>query len=129
MPISSSLCVFRILMISHAHQNHNPYASGNGPGPALDALGPIWPSVQITVLRTAFEGKQGWLNYRTNSFGEVVDRYRWEAGCIMEHVCVSCRTLRLFSLFLFVRLLQWEDMKNILIRYSGIKGSAFLEVE
>jgi len=67
-------------------QNHNPYASGNGPGPALDALGPFWGSVSITVLRTAFKGNQGWLNYRTNYFGEVVDRYRWEAGCIVEHV-------------------------------------------
>ncbi|KAI0381425.1 hypothetical protein F5Y04DRAFT_81888 [Hypomontagnella monticulosa] len=63
--------------------NHNPMAQ-NGAQNALDILAPIWPSQSITVLRTKFEGEFSWLNYR-NSFGEIVDRYRWEDGCIIEH--------------------------------------------
>ncbi|XXH01529.1 hypothetical protein Hte_007889 [Hypoxylon texense] len=63
--------------------NHNP-AAQNGAQNALDILGPIWGSQSITVLRTKFEGEMSWLNYR-NSFGEIVDRYRWEDGCIIEH--------------------------------------------
>lgn len=57
----------------------------NGAQNALDILGPIWGSQSITVLRTKFEGEMSWLNYR-NSMGEIVDRYRWEDGCIIEHV-------------------------------------------
>ena len=37
------------------------------------------------MLRTKFESPQSWLNYRSG-FGTVVDRYRWEGGCIAEHV-------------------------------------------
>lgn len=53
-----------------------------------DLLSPIWGSQDITVLRTKFESPQSWLNYK-NSFGTVVDRFRWEGGCIAEHVCHS----------------------------------------
>ncbi|KAI1654340.1 hypothetical protein F4813DRAFT_392845 [Daldinia decipiens] len=63
--------------------NHNPLAQ-NGAQYALDLLGPIWGNQSITVFRTKFEGNMSWLNYK-NSFGEIVDRYRWEDGCIMEH--------------------------------------------
>ncbi|EAA34422.3 hypothetical protein GE21DRAFT_3076 [Neurospora crassa] len=62
-------------------------ATANGPNAALDALGPYWDSVQITPLRRTFKGEFGWLNYRTNYFGEIVDRYRMEGGCIVEHQC------------------------------------------
>lgn len=41
--------------------------------------------MNITVLRIAFKGDTGWLNYLANGT-EVVDRYRWESGCIVEHV-------------------------------------------
>lgn len=27
-----------------------------------------------------------WLHYRNSMSGEIVDRYRWDAGCIVEHV-------------------------------------------
>ncbi|EGO56728.1 hypothetical protein NEUTE1DRAFT_65531 [Neurospora tetrasperma FGSC 2508] len=60
-------------------------ATANGPNAALDALGPYWDSIQITPLRRTFKGEFGWLNYRTNYFGEIVDRYRMEGGCIVEH--------------------------------------------
>ncbi|KAI1456039.1 hypothetical protein F4805DRAFT_459091 [Annulohypoxylon moriforme] len=63
--------------------NHNP-AVQNGAQNALDLLGPIWRNQSITVLRTKFEGNMSWLNYQ-NSFGTIVDRYRWEDGCIIEH--------------------------------------------
>ncbi|KAK8068926.1 hypothetical protein PG994_005542 [Apiospora phragmitis] len=71
--------------IAASYRNHNPFASGDGPGPALDVLGPIWPSTQITVLGTTFQSPQGWLHYRNSMSGEIVDRYRWDAGCIVEH--------------------------------------------
>ncbi|KAK2806753.1 hypothetical protein FQN50_005753 [Emmonsiellopsis sp. PD_5] len=70
--------------ISSTYINHNPMA-GDGPNAALDALGPFWSGLQITVLGTAFEGEFGWLNYQSSMVGEVVDRFRWEAGCIVEH--------------------------------------------
>ncbi|KAK2774767.1 hypothetical protein FQN52_004218 [Onygenales sp. PD_12] len=70
--------------ISSTYINHNPMAD-DGPNAALDALGPFWSGLQITVLRTAFEGEFGWLNYQSSMVGEVVDRFRWEAGCIVEH--------------------------------------------
>ncbi|KAK3392669.1 hypothetical protein B0T20DRAFT_61589 [Sordaria brevicollis] len=71
--------------IDATYINHNPFASANGPNAALDALGPYWDSVQITPLKRTFKGEYGWLNYRTNYFGEIVDRYRMEGGCIVEH--------------------------------------------
>ncbi|KAI5855070.1 hypothetical protein GGS23DRAFT_445888 [Durotheca rogersii] len=63
--------------------NHNPLAQ-NGAQNALNILGPIWGSQSITVLATKFEGPMSWLNYRSG-FGTIVDRYRWEDGCIIEH--------------------------------------------
>ncbi|KAH7011145.1 hypothetical protein EDB80DRAFT_571490 [Ilyonectria destructans] len=70
--------------ISSIYINHNPLAD-DGPNAALDVLGPIWPSLNITVLRTTFKGNMGWLNYNVSGLGEVVDRFRWEDGCIVEH--------------------------------------------
>ncbi|KAF2202021.1 hypothetical protein GQ43DRAFT_485858 [Delitschia confertaspora ATCC 74209] len=70
--------------IGASYKNHNP-AAKDGPNSALDILGPVWPNAKITVLRTAFKDTQGWLNYRVSGMGEIVDRYRWEKGCIVEH--------------------------------------------
>ncbi|KAL7620094.1 hypothetical protein AAE478_010644 [Parahypoxylon ruwenzoriense] len=70
--------------ISSLYINHNPYAE-DGPDAALDVLGKMWNSTKITPLRTAFKGDQGWLNYEASGVGEIIDRYRWEAGCIAEH--------------------------------------------
>ncbi|RDL35903.1 Uncharacterized protein BP5553_06515 [Venustampulla echinocandica] len=69
--------------INQAYINHNPMAQ-NGFDSAWNILSPIWGNQQITVLGTKFQGTQGWLHYRSG-FGEVVDRFRWEAGCIAEH--------------------------------------------
>ncbi|KAF2641861.1 hypothetical protein P280DRAFT_424411 [Massarina eburnea CBS 473.64] len=72
--------------IAKDYINHNP-AAQNGSDSAWGILSPIWASQNITPIRTTFdaESNQGWLNYQTGSFGEVVDRFRWEAGCIAEH--------------------------------------------
>jgi hypothetical protein len=32
------------------------------------------------------EDNMSWVNYRAGGMGEIVDRFRWEAGCIVEHV-------------------------------------------
>ncbi|KAK3379252.1 hypothetical protein B0T24DRAFT_569140 [Lasiosphaeria ovina] len=58
----------------------------DGPDAALDVLGPLWDTVTITPLRRTFKGDTGWLNYQTDLFGEVVDRFRLQDGCIVEHV-------------------------------------------
>ena len=52
---------------------------------ALDILGPFWGGQQLTLLQTHFEGNMSWVNYQS-SLGNIVDRFRWEAGCIVEHV-------------------------------------------
>ncbi|KAJ4991311.1 SnoaL-like polyketide cyclase family protein [Stagonosporopsis vannaccii] len=64
--------------------NHNPFAQ-NGSDSAWSILSPIWASQNITPLRTTFQGTQSWLSYNNSAFGEVVDRFRWEGGCIVEH--------------------------------------------
>jgi predicted SnoaL-like aldol condensation-catalyzing enzyme len=75
--------------ISQDYINHNP-AAQNGFDSAWNILSPIWGSQNITPLRTAFKSPQSWVNYRSG-FGEIVDRFRWEGGCIVEHVsCASC---------------------------------------
>lgn len=66
-------------------KNHNPMAE-NGFANALDILGPIWGGQQLTLLQTHFEDDMSWVNYQS-SLGNIVDRFRWEAGCIVEHVC------------------------------------------
>ncbi|KAH8788243.1 hypothetical protein F5883DRAFT_657880 [Diaporthe sp. PMI_573] len=70
--------------ISSTYINHNPFAA-DGPNAALDFLCPVWPGTQITVLRTKYIDPQGFLNYQASGIGDVVDRFRWEAGCIVEH--------------------------------------------
>jgi predicted SnoaL-like aldol condensation-catalyzing enzyme len=70
--------------IAQDYINHNP-AAQNGFDSAWNILSPVWGGQSITPLRTAFKSPQSWLNYRTESFGEVVDRYRWDGGCIAEH--------------------------------------------
>ncbi|TLS25011.1 hypothetical protein PpBr36_07333 [Pyricularia pennisetigena] len=69
--------------IAPEYINHNP-AAQNGAQFAYDLLKPLWASQQITVLGTLYRHPQGWLNYRS-SIGTIVDRYRWEGGCIVEH--------------------------------------------
>ncbi|KAF5226911.1 hypothetical protein FAUST_12107 [Fusarium austroamericanum] len=64
--------------------NHNPFAQ-NGSAAALDILGPVWGNTTILPFRTRFKDNMGWLNYNASGIGEVVDRFRWEGGCIVEH--------------------------------------------
>jgi hypothetical protein len=66
-------------------KNHNP-AARNGSASAWSILSPIWDGMSHTYLRSTINGNMSWVNYRAGGFGEVVDRFRWEAGCIAEHV-------------------------------------------
>ncbi|KAL2760019.1 hypothetical protein ACRALDRAFT_2096107, partial [Sodiomyces alcalophilus JCM 7366] len=70
--------------ISATYINHSPWAE-DGPTAALDILGPVWPTTDLTVLRTTFQCNTGWLNYISGGMGGIVDRFRWESGCIVEH--------------------------------------------
>ncbi|KAH7122437.1 hypothetical protein B0J11DRAFT_531495 [Dendryphion nanum] len=63
--------------------NHNP-AAQNGFDSAWNILSPIWGSQNIQKLRDTYKHPQGWLNYRSG-FGDIVDRFRWDGGCIAEH--------------------------------------------
>ena len=66
----------------------------NGSASAWGILSPIWGSQNITPLRRKFQSPMSWVNYRSG-FGEVIDRFRWEGGCIAEHVSVSLPTFEL----------------------------------
>ncbi|KAM5362449.1 hypothetical protein ACJZ2D_012531 [Fusarium nematophilum] len=70
--------------IADNYTNHNPFAD-DGFDVAFDFLAPIWPTTNITLHRTLFKGDMGWLNYNASGVGEVIDRFRWEGGCIVEH--------------------------------------------
>ena len=66
-------------------QNHNPLAQ-NGFMSAWNILSGIWGGIQKTLLKTAFDGDMSWVNYQSSGMGTIVDRFRWEGGCIAEHV-------------------------------------------
>ncbi|KPM37513.1 hypothetical protein AK830_g9039 [Neonectria ditissima] len=70
--------------ITNDYINHNPFAD-DGFDVAFDFLSPVWPNTTISLRRTLFEGDTGWLNYNASGVGEVIDRFRWEDGCIVEH--------------------------------------------
>ncbi|KAK0639407.1 hypothetical protein B0T16DRAFT_243454 [Cercophora newfieldiana] len=70
--------------ISASYKQHRPGVQ-DGPNFVLDVLGPIWPTINITNQRWTSKGDYGWLNYKTSAFGEIVDKYKFEAGCITEH--------------------------------------------
>ncbi|TEB23857.1 hypothetical protein FA13DRAFT_1617675, partial [Coprinellus micaceus] len=69
--------------ISQDYINHNP-AAQNGFDFAWNILSGFWNTQQLTPIRDTFRSPYGWVNYRSG-FGTVVDRYRWEGGCIVEH--------------------------------------------
>ncbi|KAI1685122.1 hypothetical protein KJE20_05406 [Pyrenophora tritici-repentis] len=69
--------------IAKDYINHNPSVK-NGSDAAWEVLSPIWNQQKIKVLGTAFKSPQSWVNYQSD-FGSVVDRFRWEGGCIVEH--------------------------------------------
>ncbi|KAF4968329.1 hypothetical protein FSARC_4275 [Fusarium sarcochroum] len=70
--------------IANNYTNHNPYAD-DGFDVAWDFLAPVWPTTNITLYRTLFTDDMGRLNYNASGVGEVIDRFRWENGCIVEH--------------------------------------------
>ncbi|KAI1207507.1 uncharacterized protein F4807DRAFT_434806 [Annulohypoxylon truncatum] len=71
--------------VSSIYINHDPMSPGNGPDVALSTLSTFWDHIQITPLRQKFEGNMGWMSYNAMPKGVINDRFRWEAGCIVEH--------------------------------------------
>ncbi|KAI8711674.1 hypothetical protein NCS52_01431600 [Fusarium sp. LHS14.1] len=71
--------------ISKGYINHNPFVTQNGSQAAFDFLAPIWPTTNITFHRKLFRGDMGRVNYNTPFAGDIIDRFRWEDGCIVEH--------------------------------------------
>ncbi|KAL2140934.1 hypothetical protein VTI28DRAFT_3031 [Corynascus sepedonium] len=69
--------------IAEDYINHNPMAE-NGFQSAWDILSPFWDSSPTTYIRHMIDGDMSWVNYGS-SFGQIVDRFRWEGGCIAEH--------------------------------------------
>jgi len=64
--------------------NHNPMAR-NGSASAWGILSPMWNSMTHQCVRATFQGDMSWVNYKAGRMGTIVDRFRWEAGCIAEH--------------------------------------------
>ncbi|KAK1759967.1 hypothetical protein QBC47DRAFT_420781 [Echria macrotheca] len=62
--------------------NHNPIAQ-NGAKSAWDILSGIWHNFDHRLLRSTISGDTSWVEY--NSGSVIVDRFRWEGGCIVEH--------------------------------------------
>ncbi|PKS05510.1 hypothetical protein jhhlp_008888 [Lomentospora prolificans] len=71
--------------IAEDYINHNPLAQ-NGFMSAWNILSGIWGGISKTMLGTAFEADMSWVNYQASGLGTIVDRFRWEGGCIAEHV-------------------------------------------
>ena len=67
---------------------HNPFV-GQGAQATIDYLGPILPSVNLTLLHVGKDGDSGFAHYRLDGFGSqptaLVDVYRFNGSCIVEH--------------------------------------------
>ncbi|EUC40340.1 hypothetical protein COCMIDRAFT_109041 [Bipolaris oryzae ATCC 44560] len=63
--------------------NHNPSVA-NGSAAAWELLSPVWSTANITGKRNTFISPMSWVEYNS-SLGGIVDRFRWEGGCIVEH--------------------------------------------
>ncbi|KAK4458561.1 hypothetical protein QBC42DRAFT_300162 [Cladorrhinum samala] len=70
--------------IANDYINHNPMAQ-NGAASAWNILSPIWGGIQHNLIRSTITGNMSWVNYNGGGFGTIVDRFRWEGGCIAEH--------------------------------------------
>ena len=60
----------------------------NGAASAWGILSPIWQGISHTYIRSTINDDMSWVNYRAAGMGEIVDRFRWEGGCIAEHVSI-----------------------------------------
>ena len=58
----------------------------NGAEWARNFLSGVWSNQNINVKRTLYRDNTSWLNYAGSFGSDVIDRYRWEGGCIVEHV-------------------------------------------
>lgn len=70
--------------IAEDYINHNPLAQ-NGFMSAWNILSGIWGGISKTLIGTAYDADMSWVNYQASGLGTIVDRFRWEGGCIAEH--------------------------------------------
>lgn len=118
LPVYLKSLPFANMFTSLTAQNHNPLAQ-NGSDSAWSILSPIWAAQNITPLRTTFQGTQSWLEYDNALFGRVVDRFRWEGGCIVEHVSRAvARSAK--------NTLGTDDYSGIKGRFSRMESRRFL---
>ncbi|KAK2073200.1 hypothetical protein P8C59_007498 [Phyllachora maydis] len=74
--------------IAADYVNHDTQAQQgqNGAAAAWAALSPQWEKMAADLRKegTAFQMPDGWLHYQLKG-KDVVDRYRWNGNCIVEH--------------------------------------------
>jgi predicted SnoaL-like aldol condensation-catalyzing enzyme len=74
--------------VSESYIQHNPSAL-SGRQVAIDALSGIVPSVKYTIMHQGVVNGTGYVHYRMDYSGSsptaVVDVFRFDGGCIMEH--------------------------------------------
>ena len=48
----------------------------------------MWQGIDHRYINSTIkiDQKMSWVQYSASGFGTVVDRFRWEGGCIAEHV-------------------------------------------
>ncbi|KAK5654268.1 hypothetical protein OQA88_7444 [Cercophora sp. LCS_1] len=64
---------------------NNNVSSPDGAQRALDFLSRVWGNQNITIHRTRYRENYSWLNYAGMAGNNIIDRYRWEGGCIVQH--------------------------------------------
>ena len=78
------------LYVSSTYIQHNPFVA-NGPAATLAFLGPIWQSLNLTILHTALDGNFGWIHYKVVGLpgtlrpSATADIVRFEESCVVEH--------------------------------------------
>ncbi|KAK5657945.1 hypothetical protein OQA88_2497 [Cercophora sp. LCS_1] len=70
--------------------NHNTMAQ-NGAKSAWDILSGLWHSWEHRYRRSLIRENMSWVEYDAIGM-TIVDRFRWEGGCIAEHVSIDPNT-------------------------------------
>ncbi|CAI4213646.1 unnamed protein product [Parascedosporium putredinis] len=86
--------------IAEDYINHNPLAQ-NGFMSAWNILSGIWGGISKTLIGTAYDADMSWVNYQASGLGTIVDRFRWEGGCIAEHVRIQSTPAQPFVVYAF----------------------------
>ena len=74
--------------MSEGYIQHNPYAL-SGRQNAIDYVGPIFKVANFTIVHQGFINNLGWVHTKMTlpggPFSALVDIYRFEGTCIVEH--------------------------------------------